>query len=65
MYDVRGVKVEVVVQLMCVVLAASLSWSVQMAVVVPRGGSVSPEIYSFLSGFYANSAKKSVDSGFL
>jgi len=39
MYAVRGVKVEVV-QSMCVVLATSLSWIVQMAVVVPRGGSV-------------------------
>jgi hypothetical protein len=62
MYEVRGVKVEVVVQLMC---ATSLSWPVQMAVVVPRGGSVTPEMYSFLSRFYANSAKKSVESGFL
>jgi hypothetical protein len=39
MYEVRSVKVEVV-HMMCVVLATSLSWPVQMAVVVPRGGSV-------------------------
>jgi hypothetical protein len=63
MYEVHGVKVEVV-QLMCVVRATSLSWPVQMAVVVPRGGSVSPEMYSFFLDFTPTAQRNLLTAGY-